>query len=278
MALLLETGIESKVRENIRGLAARAGGTVNQLLDYRGLKVEDINLPDGGFGRVAAIGSSGSPVLKIKNVARYARQELQYLRHGPAVPRDRKTIIADMHQAGDFPKLFGRYDAAVSSNLLEHSPNPVLLLLNFYLITKEGGWQFHAIPHHRYTYDRFREPTPAAHLMEDFLQGRDRTDRSHDRDYIQSAIEKDGWQRKFHEKYPVEYPYLHFHVFDEGNTGQLFSLLFQEVTSDLLVDGTFSDNVVLFRNALNPIFVEKHREAILRRLPELADRINKVLP
>ncbi len=277
MPLLLNTDIGSKVKENIQGLVARAGGMVNQLIDYRGCRVVDINLLDGGFGRVAAFGSATSLIHQCRNLARHARQELQFLRHGPAVPRDRKTIIADMHQAFKFPELEGRYDASVSSNLLEHSPNPVLLLLNFYLITREGGWQFHAIPHYQYTFDKFRAPTEAAHMIDDFVKGADRSDQSHNQDYIQSAIEKHGWQREFHHKYPVEYPYMHFHVFDEHNTRELMSLMFTEVTADLLVQQGFSDNVVLFRNRLNPVFVERYRDSILKNLPVLARRLTKGL-
>jgi len=277
MALMYGTDIDLKVRENISGLVARVGGTVNQLIDYRGLRVEDLNLLDGGFGRVATARSADERSHKIRNMARYVRQELQYLISGPAVPRDRKTIIADMHRAGEFPKLAGRYNASLSSNLLEHSPNPVLLLLNFYLITKAGGWQFHAIPHYQYTFDKLRDPTPVSHMIDDFVNGSDLSDQSHNRDYIRSAIENNGWQREFHQKYPVQYPYMHFHVFDQHNTGELMSLMFKEVTVDLLKDATFSDNVVLFKNELNPLFIEKHRALILKSIPELASRINKDL-
>lgn len=278
MPLLLNTEIDLEVKRKIKGLVARTGGKVNQLIDYRGCRVEDINLLDGGFGQVAALTNSGSLSCKLMSLGRYARQELRFLRFGPSVPRDRKTIISDLHQVGELPGLAGRYDASVSSNVLEHSPNPVLLLLNFYLITKEGGWQFHAIPHYKYTYDKFRSPTPVAHLLEDFINNSNRSDQSHNQDYIQSAIEKHGWQRQFHEKYPVQYPYMHFHVFDELNTSELISLMFKEVTVDLLlVDGTYSDNVTLFRNELNKPFVSEHQNLILRYVPALTDRVKKAL-
>lgn len=278
MPLLLNTEINLQVKRNIHGLVVRVGGVVNQLIDYHECRVEDINLLDGGYGKVCTVTNTGDLLSRLKNLGHYARQEFRFLRFGSAVPRDRKTIITDMHRVVEFPNLAGRYDASLSSNLLEHSPNPILLLLNFYSITKDGGWQFHAIPNYKYTYDKFRDPTALAHLEEDFINGRDQTDQSHNRDYMQSAIEKHGWQREYHKKYPVQYPYIHFHVFDQNNTKDLICLMFKEVITDLLVvDGVFADNVVFFKNELNVSFVAKYRELILRHLPQLTDRINKTL-
>lgn len=56
MVLLLDTDIEHKVKNHIVGKIARAGGSVNQLLTYQNCVVEDINLPDGGFGSVRKLG------------------------------------------------------------------------------------------------------------------------------------------------------------------------------------------------------------------------------
>ena len=259
--LLLGTGIASRVRELIRGRIARAGGTVDQLVSYRNCRVDDINIPDGGFGKVwrGGLGAVRSIYPRLK---RTVRQELLFLLYGQRISLDRKTIILDMHDAHAHPELHGRYDCAISSNLLEHSPNPIWLLLNFYLITRRNGYQFHAIPNYRYTYDRFREPTPVKHFIEDFEKGTDSTDASHVEDYRQSAVVKDGWQKQFHEKYPLQYPFIHFHVFDENNTRELFEFMFQDVTNDLLKSDRFADNVVLFKNALNPGFVDRYKSII----------------
>jgi len=261
MPLLLQTNIDREVEEKIVGSVARAGGTVNQLLSYKNCTVEDINIVDGGFGVINKLSSRRSNLLSLSYVKKM-KQELEYLLRGPCVPRDRKTIILDMHKAYLVSDLAGKYDCVVSSNLLEHSPNPIFLLLNFYFITKEGGYQFHAIPHYKYTYDRFRMPTPVEHLIEDFENFTGEDDTTHVEDYAQSAIEKDGWQREFHKRYPLRYPFIHFHVFDEYNTAQLMQFMFQEVVNDVLKNEQFSDNVVIFKNALNPEFVSKYRPLI----------------
>ncbi|MBU0620425.1 MAG: class I SAM-dependent methyltransferase [Gammaproteobacteria bacterium] len=267
MSLLLGTDIDKQVEANIRGFVARAGGTVDQLVDYKHCRIEDINIPDGGFGKVLQ-STDGRTIGKLLSVLkRYIKQEFKYRVHGARIPRDRKTVVLDMHDAHAKPELHNRYDVSISSNLLEHSPNPIWLLLNFYFITRKGGYQFHALPHYAYTYDRFREPTPLEHLIEDFEKQTGYGDTTHTEDYRQSAVVKDGWQRKFHENYPLEYPFIHFHVFDEHNTKALLSYVFQEVTSDICKTERFSDNVVIFRNTLNPVFADKYRD-LLRGMGE----------
>lgn len=262
MSLLLGTNIDSLVEANIRGSVARAGGTVDQLVHYRQCSVEDINIPDGGFGKVLHSGRSHATGNYLPVIKRYVKQEFKFLVHGARIPRDRRTILLDMHDASKHKALQSKYDCSISSNLLEHSPNPIMLLLNFYFVTRKNGFQFHAIPHYAYTYDKFRLPTTLDHLIEDFENGADASDHSHVEDYRQSAIEKDGWQRKFHEKYPLEYPFIHYHVFDEHNTKALFEYVFQNVTNDIYKTDRFSDNVVIASNALNPAFAEKYRHVL----------------
>jgi len=259
MALLLNSDIGSRVRRCLAGRVARAGGAMNQLMPYEQCTVEDINLPDGGFGRVRTAAGARTLWQRLRVAKRYVLQEWKFLRKGYAVSRDRKTILLDMHSAHHDPSLRGRYDCSISSNLIEHSPNPIFLLLNFFFITRKGGYQYHAIPHYKFTYDMYREPTKLEHLVEDFENMMDASDPTHKEDYIQSAIVKHGWQREFHEKYPVAYPYMHFHVFDEHNTRALFEFMFEDVVNDVIKTEEFSDNIVIFRNELNARFLETHK-------------------
>ncbi|WKZ32543.1 MAG: hypothetical protein QY316_11600 [Thermodesulfobacteriota bacterium] len=258
--LLRGTEIDISVKKNIRGLVARAGGRVEQLVEYGSCTVEDVNIPDGGFGKVWKAGNTPGFKYSISILRRLIKQEIKFLWHGHRISRDRKTIILDMHDAHKVSRLKHRYDCSISSNLLEHSPNPIWLLLNFHFITREEGHQFHAIPHYSFTYDKFRAPTPLEHMIEDFEKMADASDSSHVEDYRQSAIVKDGWQKKFHEKYPLEYPYIHFHVFDENNTKALFEFVFQDVTVDIYKNDRFSDNVIICSNSLNPKFAERYKD------------------
>ncbi len=262
MSLLLKTDIQEKIEKNICGSVARIGGSMQQIVNYKNCKVRDINIIDGGFGRVDKLKGNKSVVDKLKVLKKILIQEYFYYRYGEVVSRDRRTIITDMHYAYQNIKLKHKYDCSISSNIIEHSYNPILLLLNFYFITRKEGYQYHAIPHYKYTYDCHRNVTDMEHFIVDFENMTNACDDSHVKDYIQSAIIKDGWQKEFHKKYPVEYPYMHFHVFDEKNVRMLFEYIFEDVTSDVIRTNIFSDNIIICRNKLNKKFIEKYFDYI----------------
>ena len=262
MALLHNSNIEELVNLNVKGNVARVGGRMNQLLSYKQCKVTDINIIDGGYGMVRNKLSIQTLNSLYRTYKRQLRQEIVYLLHGECEMRDRKTVILDMHFARFKDSLAAKFDVSISSNVLEHSPNPIWLLLNFYFITKPGGYQYHAIPNYRFTYDQFRKPTSLSHMIDDFESKKWFDDATHNQDYIQSAIEKHGHQKEFHQKYPVSYPYMHFHVFDEANVKQLIEYMFCEVTVDCIKSEKYNDNIVFFKNELNPEFATKYKNYI----------------
>ena len=258
MSLLLNTDLERKVNQKVKGRIARVGGTVNQLLLYKNCTVDDLNVADGGYG-------SGNALFKMRKCI---QEEIRFLRRGWKIPRARKTILLDMHKAYKQEALFSKYDAIVSSNVIEHSPNPIWLLLNFHFLAKPGGYQYHAIPNYRYTYDMYRKPTLVEHMIEDFEKLTNEADKVHNEDYIQSAIEKHGNRREFHKKHPVAYPNMHFHVFDETNTRELFEFMFEDVENDVIRTEEFGDNVVLCRNTLRPGFIKEFGGVMSKYLGE----------
>lgn len=264
MSLLLQTDIDGLIKKHIRGHIARVGGSVNQLMDYQHCTVEDLNLLDGGFGDVRQGFHARNLLQFLLHLKRYVSQEIKFLRRGWKISRDRKTTILDLHHATQNAALKNRFDCSISSNMIEHSPNPIFLLLNFFYITKNDGYQYHAVPHYKYTYDNFRTPTDLAHIVSDFDNMIPYDDVTHHEDYIQSAIVKNGWQKEFHKKYPVTYPFIHFHVFDEKNTKELMEFIFDDVHSDILKTAEYSDNVILFKNRLNSSFLNTYQEKLHR--------------
>jgi hypothetical protein len=198
MALLFGTDIDKQINDKIKGKLARVGGRVEQLILYKNCTVEDINLLDGGYGAVKKLQPKWSIGSLFSTALRYSRQELQFLRRGYSTVRDRKTVVVDIHEAYKKRDLMNRYDCAISSNVIEHTPNTVWFLLNIYFITKKDGYQYHAIPHYKYTFDSHRKPTSLHHMIEDFEKMTGIFDTTHNEDYVQSAVVKHGWQRGFH--------------------------------------------------------------------------------
>lgn len=260
--LLLNSTIQKKLGDVAHGRVARIGGTVNQLFTYNHCTVQDFNVLDGGYGNVSSWNSISNLTQVINVLKRRTWQELRHMAQGDRVPLDRETVIIDAHSAYTLSNHRSKYDCCISSNVIEHSYNPILLLLNFHFLTKTDGWQYHAIPHYKYTFDVYRRPTELDHFVEDFKNSVTMSDTTHYRDYIYSAIIKHGYKRNYHRVYPIDYPFIHFHVFDENNVRQLFEYVFSKVTVDVLRTDEFSDNVVLSSNKLNPRFVARHKETI----------------
>jgi len=258
MSLIYNTNIQSLIDKHIQGKIARVGGRMNQLMTFKNSKVTDINIIDGGYGKVRNSFNLSSIKTFYDTYKRLLRQELFWFFYGEREMRDRKTVILDMHFAYLDDTLKQKYDATISSNVIEHSPNPIWFMLNFHHITKDNGYQYHAIPNYRYTFDEFREPTALAHLISDFEAMTWFDDTTHNEDYALSAIEKNGRQREFHKVYPISYPYIHTHVFDESNVRELIEYIFQDVTVDCIKTDKIGDNVVIFKNQLNPEFVNKY--------------------
>src|SRR6266480_4737969 len=99
MALMLGTNIDNDVKDKVIGFISRSGGSVNQLVDYHRCVVEDINILDGGFGKVDRILNIVDLVRSSKTLVRYLKQELKFIKNGYRTSRDRKTVLLDMHFA-----------------------------------------------------------------------------------------------------------------------------------------------------------------------------------
>lgn len=248
MTLLLGSDIEEKVNRCMKGSLGRIGGKVNQLFKYNNCTVEDINI----FNlRKQKFGSSFLGKLRYKYDL--LEQEVRFWRKGYAAVRDRKCSFFDAHYAFKQIPLHGQFNGILSSNVIEHSYNTILFMLNLHLLGKENAYQFHAIPHYKYTFDKFRKPTPCNHFIQDYVNaiGENENDQ-HAQDHYDSA-NKSGFAQEF-----PRYPGIHCHVFDEYNTRELIEFMFEEVTVDIIKTREFSDILVLFKNKLNPQFKKKY--------------------
>lgn len=129
MALLLGTEIESLVKRSVCGRVARIGGAVNQLVNYDRCSVTDINIVNGGFCDIWVPKYSGGIISIINMMYKYTIQEIEFIRKGNVIARDRKTIIKDIHYANTDVNLKNRLDNYITSNVIEHSPNQIWLFV-----------------------------------------------------------------------------------------------------------------------------------------------------
>lgn len=249
MPLLLNSSIEQVLKENLRGHLARVGGKVEQVFNYKNCTVEDLNIENRVSNKLGH-----SFIGRLRYGYDLLEQEVRFWRKGYHAVRDRKTRFFDVHQAISQKKLHNCFDGILSSNVVEHSHNPIWFLLNMYLLVKKGGYHFHAIPCYRYTFDQYRQPTTLQHMIEDFTTMTTPADcQVHADEHHQSALK---WDSVLGAKKPA-YPGIHCHVFDEHNTKAFFEMIFQDVTVDVIKSDEFRDVLVTCRNTLNPEFKVK---------------------
>lgn len=121
-----------------------------------------------------------------------------------------------------------RYDAVISSHVIEHIANPLRALEAWRRVTVPNGHLLLVAPHRDGTFDHRREPTTLEHMVGDFEQGvgeddlthLDETLELHDRDRDSDDSERAHWERERRENPRTRL--LHHHVF---TTPSLIALL-----------------------------------------------------
>lgn len=90
------------------------------------------------------------------------------------------TCIADYYgHACGLPFHDHALDYVIASHVLEHVANPVAALHEWYRVVRPGGIIYLVVPNRLSTWDRPRELTPVAHLLEDFRQDVTARDATH---------------------------------------------------------------------------------------------------
>ncbi len=80
-----------------------------------------------------------------------------------------KSLPVDIVAAGDcLPLADESQEFVVSSHVIEHFANPIQALLEWDRVIKPTGILFMIVPHKNRTFDKDRERTPLAHLIDDF--------------------------------------------------------------------------------------------------------------
>lgn len=101
--------------------------------------------------------------LRTWNVDRWAEQTVYKLAElelcGEAAAVD---VMAD---GAALPFLDESLDFVISSHVLEHLPDTIGALKEWYRVVKPGGYLFMILPHKMRTFDRHRERTPLATLV-----------------------------------------------------------------------------------------------------------------
>jgi predicted SAM-dependent methyltransferase len=150
---------------------------------------------------------------KVKYVDRLPVEELR--NHYPELMNENLVevdIIDDGEQLHTIPD--SSVDFIIANHMLEHCMNPIKTIQTFLSKLRTGGVVYIGIPDKRYSFDKNRELTSFAHLLDDYHNRND-----HFQHYIEWAKfvngvkEEDEIVRQAHHLSRMQYS-IHFHVWD----------------------------------------------------------------
>ena len=124
-------------------------------------------------------------------------------------------------------------DFVIANQILEHLPNPIKALTEFYRVLKTGGILYLSIPDKKYTFDEERPITPLSHITDDYKKN--------------ASIESnpshyEEWTKLVEEKRPIDSPLrwkledilnvgcaIHFHVWTPESIVEIFNYLKNDI-------------------------------------------------
>ncbi len=93
-------------------------------------------------------------------------------------------VICDVEKKGLSLFADESQDFVIASHLIEHLPNPLGFVKDCYRVLRPSGVFYLVVPDKNYTFDRDREISPLAHLVEDMRRNIQEVDESHLSDWM----------------------------------------------------------------------------------------------
>jgi SAM-dependent methyltransferase len=106
--------------------------------------------------------------------------------HGP-----KTDVDVDLDTEGLRVFADASFDAVIASHVLEHVADPIAAILEIDRVLRPGGLAVIVMPDRHLTFDRVREPTTLAHLLDEHDRGTAVVDEEHIRDFCEAIWEQD---------------------------------------------------------------------------------------
>lgn len=107
--------------------------------------------------------------------------ELSAFPHGPDADLDIDLDVDRLAGVAD-----ASFDAVIASHLIEHLANPLAALQEFERVLRPGGRLVLVVPDRTRTFDSVREPTPLAHLIDEFDRQVTEVDAEHIKEFCEA--------------------------------------------------------------------------------------------
>lgn len=209
--------------QHVFGLADESSRRIPKIVAHNRLilsarYIQGYGIEIGGLGRPLPVCNSA----KVKYVDRYSTEELKS--NYPEM-EDKEIIGPDIVANGETldPIPNSSQDFVIANHVIEHFQNPILFLQNACRVLKDDGVLFLAFPNKRKTFDKNRPITEFKHLVDDFTNGPEKSEKDHFEEFVEFAemdeIGNRGWstteeKNKLVQKLMDEDYSIHFHVWD----------------------------------------------------------------
>jgi SAM-dependent methyltransferase len=143
----------------------------------------------------------------------------------------------------------GSQDFVIANHLLEHLPDPIGALKEWYRVLRSGGILFLALPDKRRTFDRDRPRTTLAHLIADHADHGAASRFGHCEEYSRLVHKKTGDALAADVKDLLDKDYsIHLHVWIPDDAAELLAYLRDAMSLNWRIleyfDGTGSDEFI----------------------------------
>jgi len=124
--------------------------------------------------------------VKVRYIDRWEPEEnsslFPELGESPGFPEP--DIVSDL----DVDRLGGLADKSqdfvIASHIIEHLANPLAMLVDIHRVLRPGGLLVLLVPDRHRTFDRYRDPTPLAHLADEYQRDVREVDDLHVKEYL----------------------------------------------------------------------------------------------
>lgn len=173
------------------------------------------------------IGALGSPLpvsasARVKYLDRLPLAQLRQMypeMDGQDIPEP--DIVDDGQSLGTV--LDSSQDFVIANHFLEHCQNPLEALKNIYRVLHVGGLLYLALPDKRFTFDIDRPVTHIDHILRDFEEGPEWSQRGHYEEWVRIVDKVPDQEAESHiNELMRKEGYIHFHVWTQY---EMFELL-----------------------------------------------------
>ena len=160
---------------------------------------------------------------RVRYVDRMSLEEQR--RHYPELGGHHMFEPDILSNADDLPTVAdSSLDFVIANHLLEHVPDPIGALKEWYRILRPGGTLFLALPDKRVTFDKDRPRTPLAHLIADHEDRGAASRLAHYEEYARLVDKKEGDEFPRHVADMLARNYsIHFHVWVQEDIAELLA-------------------------------------------------------